>query len=188
MKTIKKTAIVLGMISVMISCGKEEKAKKPVKAVPNTETKKEVKDDLNKTASKSTVVFTDDKINDVYNQYLSVKAALVNTASNDVQKEAKKLDDMLEKEGVFNELKATAKLIALTKDIKKQRDFFVTLTAETEKIIATADITSGEVYKQFCPMAFEGKGGYWLSDSKEVRNPYYGSQMLKCGSVKTTIN
>ena len=54
-------------------------------------------------------------------------------------------------------------------------------------MIKVAEITSGEVYKQYCPMAFEGKGGYWLSNSKEVRNPYYGDKMLKCGSVQETI-
>lgn len=63
----------------------------------------------------------------------------------------------------------------------------MTLTVETEKLINTSAITSGEVYKQFCPMAFDGNGGYWLSDSKEVRNPYYGNKMLKCGSVNETI-
>ena len=36
-------------------------------------------------------------------------------------------------------------------------------------------------------MAFDNTGGYWLSNSKEVRNPYFGNSMLKCGEVKETI-
>jgi hypothetical protein len=32
------------------------------------------------------------------------------------------------------------------------------------------------------------KGSAWLSTTKEVKNPYYGSKMLKCGSVKKQIN
>lgn len=36
---------------------------------------------------------------------------------------------------------------------------------------------------QFCPM----KNASWLSDSKEVCNPYYGDKMLTCGSVKEEI-
>jgi hypothetical protein len=36
---------------------------------------------------------------------------------------------------------------------------------------------------QYCPM----KKASWLSDSKDIRNPYYGANMLDCGSVKTTI-
>lgn len=41
-----------------------------------------------------------------------------------------------------------------------------------------------ELYVQYCPMAKAS----WLSDSEEVKNPYYGSQMLKCGGVKEVIS
>jgi len=43
------------------------------------------------------------------------------------------------------------------------------------------------VYKLLCPMAFDGEGGEWLQDDRETRNPYYGSQMPKCGDVIETI-
>ena len=36
-------------------------------------------------------------------------------------------------------------------------------------------------------MAFEGKGDYWYSTSEEIRNPYFGDKMLKCGRVDETI-
>jgi hypothetical protein len=36
-------------------------------------------------------------------------------------------------------------------------------------------------------MAADGKGASWLSDKREVRNPYYGDKMLTCGSVKESI-
>jgi hypothetical protein len=29
-------------------------------------------------------------------------------------------------------------------------------------------------------MAFQGKGAIWYQDSDQVRNPYFGSTMLKC--------
>jgi membrane fusion protein, copper/silver efflux system len=35
-----------------------------------------------------------------------------------------------------------------------------------------------------CPMAFKGKGGYWLQISDKVENPYFGSMMYRCGEVK----
>jgi hypothetical protein len=44
------------------------------------------------------------------------------------------------------------------------------------------------LYKQFCPMYDNGNGGYWLSLSKDIENPLFGSKMLKCGSVKETIS
>jgi hypothetical protein len=39
------------------------------------------------------------------------------------------------------------------------------------------------VYVQYCPMA----DGSWLSDEKQIVNPYYGKSMLSCGSVKSEI-
>ena len=41
-----------------------------------------------------------------------------------------------------------------------------------------------KVYLIFCPMAFENKGGYWLQDSDDIQNPYFGPKMLKCGEMK----
>ena len=33
----------------------------------------------------------------------------------------------------------------------------------------------------------DGKGGYWISNVDEVRNPYFGGKMLKCGKVTETV-
>lgn len=41
-----------------------------------------------------------------------------------------------------------------------------------------------KIYLSFCPMAFDNKGGYWLQDSEEIKNPYYGEKMLGCGEIK----
>ncbi len=136
------------------------------------------------TSSKSDVKFSNDTVHQIYVQYLKIKGALVNSDHKTVQIESKKLESIVANN---KQLKATSKLISLTKDIKKQRDFFVTLTHEIENLIHKSTIVSGEVYKQFCPMAFDGEGGYWLSNSKEIRNPYFGTQMLKCGSVKDVL-
>lgn len=45
---------------------------------------------------------------------------------------------------------------------------------------------STAVYVQYCPMALE-EGALWLSTSKNIRNPYYGDQMLECGEVQGEI-
>ena len=44
------------------------------------------------------------------------------------------------------------------------------------------------IYVLNCPKADENKGADWLSLSKDIKNPYLGTTMLKCGSVKETIN
>lgn len=43
------------------------------------------------------------------------------------------------------------------------------------------------VVKIFCPMAFENKGANWIQSDSQVRNPYFGSKMLRCGEVKATL-
>ena len=48
--------------------------------------------------------------------------------------------------------------------------------------------TGGVVYYQFCPMAFDNKGAYWLSNENVVLNPYFGQEMLTCGRVMDSIN
>jgi len=40
-----------------------------------------------------------------------------------------------------------------------------------------------KLYLSFCPMAL-GNGAYWVSDSDQIKNPYFGPEMLECGEVK----
>ena len=73
-----------------------------------------------------------------------------------------------------------------TESLEEQRKDFEKLTTTLEPILRNS-IMSGEIYKQYCPMAFNDKGAYWISETKEIRNPYFGEKMLKCGSTKDTI-
>ena len=43
------------------------------------------------------------------------------------------------------------------------------------------------IYLQHCPMADNENGADWLSLDKEIKNPYFGASMLKCGEVKQEI-
>ncbi|MCX6218134.1 DUF3347 domain-containing protein [Spirosoma sp.] len=81
--------------------------------------------------------------------------------------------------------KARAATISRTNNVDAQRTQFEALSTS---MIALAKATKpAKTYVQYCPMAAEGKGAFWLSDKREVRNPYYGDKMLKCGSVKEEI-
>ncbi len=177
--TYKVFLMILALIS--ISCNQHKKSESDIqnKLMDNV--------DLNKTDETSKVKFSDEKNLELYGLYLNIKAALVNSNSKTVQAEAKKLEQAISKLEKYKSLKATSKLISLTKDIKEQRSFFVSLSNEIEKLVRSSKITSGAVYKQFCPMAFDGEGGYWLSDSKEIRNPFFGDKMLVCGSVNEIL-
>jgi Cu(I)/Ag(I) efflux system membrane fusion protein len=54
--------------------------------------------------------------------------------------------------------------------------------------IKTFGLMGKTAYYQFCPMAFDDKGAYWLSEIKEIRNPYFGKKMNVCGETKETMN
>jgi len=46
----------------------------------------------------------------------------------------------------------------------------------------------GDLYVVHCPMADDNKGGDWLANKNEVKNPYFGSSMLGCGDVTDTLS
>lgn len=66
-----------------------------------------------------------------------------------------------------------------------QREHFKTLSKDILDMVAITG-TKNSLYQQFCPMY--DKGSAWLSMSKDVKNPYYGSKMLTCGKVQKEIN
>lgn len=63
-------------------------------------------------------------------------------------------------------------------DIAKAREQFKLISAS---VIELAEKEEGYLVMT-CPMA--GEKADWLQSDSEVRNPYHGSKMLRCGSVK----
>ncbi|WP_339887196.1 DUF3347 domain-containing protein [uncultured Flavobacterium sp.] len=68
-----------------------------------------------------------------------------------------------------------------------QREHFEALSIDITDLVAILG-TDKVVYQDYCPMANNNKGANWLSEVKEIKNPYFGSKMLKCGSIKKQIN
>jgi hypothetical protein len=64
-----------------------------------------------------------------------------------------------------------------------QREHFALLSKDVNDLIQTFG-TNKKLYQEYCPMYDQGKSGYWISDSKEIKNPYYGAEMLSCGRVE----
>ena len=42
-------------------------------------------------------------------------------------------------------------------------------------------------YVAYCPMYDDDRGAFWLSEFEEIKNPYFGSMMLRCGEVRQTL-
>ncbi|MHB1108403.1 MAG: DUF3347 domain-containing protein [Lutibacter sp.] len=70
--------------------------------------------------------------------------------------------------------------------MEHQREHFEILSKDVEDLIAITG-TDRKLYQTFCPMYNNKKGAIWLSEYKEVKNPYYGSKMMTCGTVKKEI-
>jgi Cu(I)/Ag(I) efflux system membrane fusion protein len=137
----------------------------------------------------------------VFDDYIHLKDALVKDASNNVVAESKRLLENLSKIDMTlltdkeaykhwlsleKEIKIATTLISNTVKIKEQRNHFKQLSSQLTNAIEVFGITE-KVYHQFCPMADNNKGAYWLSKEENVINPYFGDAMLTCGEVKQVI-
>jgi Cu(I)/Ag(I) efflux system membrane fusion protein len=80
------------------------------------------------------------------------------------------------------------KLVISSGKIEDQRIGFSGFSDQLYKAVKTFGLMGKKAYYQFCPMAFDNKGAYWLSESKTIRNPYFGERMLDCGETKETLN
>ncbi len=80
-------------------------------------------------------------------------------------------------------LTAGSKLIADTKDIARQREAFISLSADMISLAREVKLGTQPIYLDYCPM----KKAWWMSAEQAIKNPYYGSSMLTCGSVKETL-
>ncbi len=72
-------------------------------------------------------------------------------------------------------------------DIEQQRLAYADFSDALYNAIKMFGTTGETIYYQFCPMARKGGGAYWLSATKEIKNPYYGDAMLTCGETKETL-
>ncbi|MDC8003052.1 DUF3347 domain-containing protein [Aureisphaera galaxeae] len=176
---VKAIVSLLVVIAAMISC-KNDKTSPEVETVEVEKTKEPY------ASAPLEAEFNDPKVADVYNAYNALKTALVNTDAASAQQKASELLTAYSNMGVEDEVFKAAQAIAESEDVKVQRTSFSDVSAHIEGMLEGA-LTSGAIYKQYCPMAFNNTGGYWLSNTKEIRNPYFGDIMLKCGRVDSTL-
>lgn len=123
----------------------------------------------------------------VYQAYLAVKDALVETDGKAAQKAANELTTALAPIKGCDEAEGLSKKIAGTDDVKSQRINFLQLSQDVIPLVKGIKNKTAPIYVAYCPMANVGNGGYWLSAQKEIKNPYYGNQMMDCGEVKEEI-
>ncbi|MGO3261091.1 MAG: efflux RND transporter periplasmic adaptor subunit [Mesonia sp.] len=77
--------------------------------------------------------------------------------------------------------------IAQSDNLENQREHFVILNENIIPLAMNVEKAEPVLYVQKCPMANNNKGAVWLSTEKNIRNPYYGEQMMTCGSVIDSV-
>ena len=137
----------------------------------------------------------------VYNAYLKMNNAFVETngedvssKSKDVIKALKSVDMALLKGDAHMKwmdqleiLNRTINAISKSNDIEKQRHQYIQFNLAFYKSIKMFGLENTTAYFQYCPMANDDKGAYWLSNIEEIQNPYFGDMMMSCGEVKEII-
>jgi Cu(I)/Ag(I) efflux system membrane fusion protein len=141
------------------------------------------------------------QLNKVFVKYINLKNAFTNDNSKTAQEDAVEVVNVLAKVDmklltnneahnhwmtISKEIAASAIAISKTSDIEIQRGHFKHLSTHLSKALKLFGINQ-KVYEQFCPMADDNNGAYWLSLSETINNPYFGKKMSKCGDTKATI-
>ena len=138
----------------------------------------------------------------LFSRYFEMKDALVNDNFEKAKEAGTMLKSTLEKIDMnlfeddahsswmqqSNTLATALEHINHLNDIKTVRDQFKNISSSIVAIAESFDPVSYSLFIQHCPMADSNKGADWLSQEKEIQNPYFGESMLTCGEVTKTIN
>ena len=138
-------------------------------------------------------------IDPILNSYLKIKNALVKDDSKEAANVSKELYALLNSENtieakfknefetIAKEAKGHAENISVNAEkIESQREHFALLSQNINALIKIFG-TDKELYQDYCPMFDQGKSGYWISETKDIQNPYYGAEMLVCGRIESEL-
>ena len=153
------------------------------------------------TTSSASISKEDGAMKEMVAQYLQIKNALVNDNGKDAasagnafvasmgKMDAKSLPADKKKiwENLADDAKEMAEHIGKNADkIEHQREHFDMLSNDMYDMLKAFG-RGQTLYQDYCPMYNNKKGAYWLSETKEIKNPYLGKKMPVCGSVKEEI-
>jgi Cu(I)/Ag(I) efflux system membrane fusion protein len=140
------------------------------------------------------------QLNEVVQKYFALKDALTESnaekaaqATGQIETALSNVDMTLVKGEMHNlwmehlkKIKNETSKIKQSKTLDGQRASFLVLSETLIESVKTFGLP-GVIYQQFCPMTNNGNGGYWLSDSEKIANPYFGDKMHNCGEIITKI-
>jgi hypothetical protein len=192
MKHMKHFVLILTLIVTVIACKDKEEKTEPVAAEPTVNT-----------GYKYTEAFTT-TMNNTLNAYYTLKDAFVASDTAKVNVAAVELKALLDSLKL-DEVQANDSLGYLSingrpgdvaaelggllgeTDLEKKRESFEMVSNAFYDMVRVIKPTGATIYYQYCPMAFDDRGAYWLSSADSIMNPYFGKKMLICGEVKETL-
>lgn len=135
---------------------------------------------------------------DIVHEYLVLAEKFGARQEADAAIDVGKLTDIsaMAAEHASAEAKALAKAVAEAatamkeEPIAEQRAGFVALSDAVIRLAQRArlsDAVAPTLYVMHCPMAFDDKGARWMQDEEQLANPYYATQMKRCGEVVERI-
>lgn len=140
-------------------------------------------------------------VTSILDNYLALKDALVDDNSKKAASSGKLLFDAIGKfdlsgqpapkqkelKEILDDAKENAEHISENADkIDHQREHFELLGGDLKDLIVFTG-SDRNLFQLFCPMYNNNKGGKWLSTSDKVKNPFFGTKMMKCGRVLVEI-
>lgn len=140
-------------------------------------------------------------IKEIVGQYLNLKNALANDDGKAAAAAGKAIVETMTKsdtslltsdqkkayKDIHEDTRENAEHIGANADkIEHQREHFEMLSKDIYDLIKKTG-AGQSLYQDFCPMYNDGKGATWISETKDIKNPYLGKKMSTCGSVKETI-
>ncbi|MCF8246377.1 MAG: efflux RND transporter periplasmic adaptor subunit [Saprospiraceae bacterium] len=140
-------------------------------------------------------------VKQLFDLYFPMKDALINGDFTTAKKQGDDLKKAFEKTsmGLFSgpahdhwmkhsgAAVVTLNKLVVAKDLEVARLHFKPLSEQMVALAQAFGPFDSAIYVQHCPMADGNVGADWLSLDKEIRNPYFGEKMLKCGRVTETI-
>lgn len=140
-------------------------------------------------------------LNEIVNHYLHIKNALTNDDGSEAANGGRAMEQAMHKmdksllsadqrkvyDDIAEDLEEHAEHIGKNGDnVKHQREHFSMMSQDVYDLVKAFGAGKA-LYEDRCPMYNEGKGAIWLSEMKEIKNPYYGSKMITCGNVEQVI-
>lgn len=178
-------ALTIMAITLVTACGNQQKAKE--EHAGHNHTVAEHGKDVPLTQTSALVSLKDDQLNAIYQHYVHLTNALIKgdlaeakIASNAIELGSKTLPN-------GSGLSSLSAKISAATSLDSQRILYADLSNEFIAKVKSSGLSAGEIYVEYCPMALNDKGASWLSNQKEIRNPYFGEHMLNCGEVKETL-